>query len=55
MKKKLGEFTLYEVDEICKRNENCDTCPFHVGGWKQCIVVCEMKDEDLEKEFEVEE
>jgi len=53
MKKKIGDLTLKEVQEIC--NKGCDNCP------RKLVAVCKKLGfylcmlENLDKEIEVEE
>ena len=60
MKKKLGDFTLREVEMICRKhiadNETlCDGCPFETSDSRGCLTLGNNTDEELKMELEVKE
>jgi hypothetical protein len=38
MKKKFGDLTVRELDDICLANEDCDVCPLFHKGFNQCSI-----------------
>lgn len=56
MKKKIGDLTLKEIKNMCLTKPlagiNCNDCP--VYELCQCLI-CNYKNEDLDKEIEVDE
>ena len=55
MKKKIGDFTLREISDICENTEFCENCQFYTDGWN---FLCEITNTlpmvvDLNKTIEV--
>lgn len=51
MKKELKDITIGELFKECCSRKTCSGCPME---WRDCPID-EMPEEDLEKEYEVEE
>ena len=61
MKKKLGDFTLREIEMICRKHLTSDDeglcigCPFGTSDSRACLTLGNNTDEELEMEVEVNE
>ena len=62
MKKKIGDLTLREIDELTMKScedsdeQSCDNCPMYFLNLFDCIESkCKLHFMDLDQEIEVEE
>lgn len=49
-KKKIKDFTIGEINEMCRKSKNCDDCPFA----PHCSNFMTYTDKELEQEIEME-
>ena len=51
MKKKLGDMTIEEMQDLCNKRDDCVNCPF-IDDYSKCFFDADI---DLDQEIEVEE
>ena len=51
MKKKIGDLTITQVNDICQKNK-CAECPFNNAEEDRCMTFFEINKSDLEIEVE---
>ena len=54
MKKKIKDLTVEEVNAICHKQDDCDTCPL-ANRFGTCIIMPPCFVDELEEEVEVDE
>lgn len=54
MKKKIKDLTVIEIASICKKYKSCLDCPLN-NEHRICDLPCNVEEEDLEQEVEIDE